>query len=341
MPGSTTRRARRTVFQRLVIAGNILAIVGFLIAAAVLGYGYEKFGQIPRVEIADYLSAPSETANGVVAQNYLLVGVDSAAGLDPEDPVRASRGAVSGLRSDTVMVLRVDPASTRAALLSIPRDLYVPIAGTRGSAKINSAVQVGGPEGLIATIKNYFGIPINHYVQVDFFGFGKLVDALDGVPVYFPHPVRDLKSGLSIPEAGCITLDSHNALGFVRSRAVPGVHRRAVAHRRHGRPRSDQAPAGVHRRGLEPGLRPGPAQPGDPRRPDQQRPRCRDPRRHPRRQRHLGPGLRVPEVPARRPRPVRPPGHPRCRRWGRHPPAPDAGRRTGARRVPQPRSRAR
>ena len=219
MPGSTTRRARRTVFQRLVIAGNVVAIIGFLVAAAVLGYGYEKFGQIPRVEIADYLSTPSETANGVVAQNYLLVGVDSAAGLDPNDPVRSSRAAVSGLRSDTVMILRVDPASTRAALLSIPRDLYVPIAGTKRSAKINSAVQVGGPEGLIDTIKNYFGIPINHYVQVDFFGFGKLVDALDGVPVYFPHPVRDLKSGLNIPEAGCITLDSHNALGFVRSRA--------------------------------------------------------------------------------------------------------------------------
>ncbi len=219
MPGSTSRRARRTVFQRLVIAGNVVAMLGFLVSAAVLGYGYQKFGQIPRVEIADYLSAPSETADGVVAQNYLLVGVDSADGLDPNDPVRSSRAAVSGLRSDTVMVLRVDPASTRAALLSIPRDLYVPIAGRQGSAKINSAVQVGGPQGLITTIKNYFGIPINHYVQVDFLGFGQIVDALGGVPVYFPHPVRDLKSGLDIPEAGCITLDAHNALGFVRSRA--------------------------------------------------------------------------------------------------------------------------
>ena len=118
-----------------------------------------------------------------------------------------------------MMILRVDPASSRAALLSIPRDLYVPIAGTRGSGKINSAVQIGGPEGLIETIQDYFGIPINHYVQVDFFGFGQLVDALDGVPVYFPHPVRDLKSGLDVPEAGCVTLDAGNALGFVRSRS--------------------------------------------------------------------------------------------------------------------------
>ena len=219
MPGATTSRARRTIFQRLVIVGNVCAILGFLVAAAVLGYGYDKFGQIPRVEIADFLSDSSAVADGASAENFLLVGVDSAEGLDPSDPVRSSRAAIGGLRSDTVIILRVDPASSRAALLSIPRDLYVPIAGTRGSAKINNAVQVGGPEGLITTIQDYFGIPINHYVQVDFYGFGQVVAALDGVPIYFPHPVRDLKSGLDIPEAGCITLDASNALGFVRSRA--------------------------------------------------------------------------------------------------------------------------
>lgn len=219
MSGTTSRRARRTVFQRLVIVGNVCAIIGFLAAAVVLGYGYDKFGQIPRVEIAEFLSDSSELADGAVAENFLLVGVDSADGLDEDDPVRATRAAIGGLRSDTMMILRVDPASNRAALLSIPRDLYVPIAGSRGSAKINNAVQVGGAEGLITTIQDYFGIPINHYVQVDFLGFGQLVDALGGVPVYFPHPVRDLQSGLDIPESGCVTLDASNALGFVRSRA--------------------------------------------------------------------------------------------------------------------------
>ena len=56
-------------------------------------------------------------------------------------------------------------------------------------------------------------------MQVDFEGFTTIVEALDGVPVFFPHPVRDLKSGLDVPEAGCVTLDAENALGFVRSRA--------------------------------------------------------------------------------------------------------------------------
>lgn len=219
MPTATPRRTRRTAFQRLVLVGNIGAIVVFLVAAGGLGYGYSKFGRIPRVEIAEFLSDSTELADGVVAENYLLVGVDSADGLDPDDPVRSSRSSIGGLRSDTMMVLRVDPGSSRAALLSIPRDLYVPIAGSSGSSKINSAIQRGGPEGLIETIQDYFGIPINHYVQVDFQGFSSVVDALDGVPLYFPHPVRDRKSGLDVPEAGCVTLDAPNALGFVRSRA--------------------------------------------------------------------------------------------------------------------------
>ena len=212
-------RARRTAFQRVVIVTNVAAMIGFLVAAAVLGYAYDKYAQIPRVEIADYLSDTAELADGSGPENFLLVGVDSADGLDEDDPVRATRSRVGGLRSDTMMVLRVDPLSARAALLSLPRDLWVPVAGTSGSDRINAAVQIGGPEGLIETIQDYFGIPINHYVQVDFYGFGRLVDALDGVPMYFPHPVRDLRSGLDVPEAGCLTLDPRNALGFVRSRA--------------------------------------------------------------------------------------------------------------------------
>ncbi len=219
MSDSTPARVRRTAFQRLVIIGNFGLMAFFLAVAVGLGYAYNKYGQIPRVEIADYLSDSGEMADGVTAENFLLVGVDSADGLDPNDPVRSSRSAIGGLRSDTMMILRVDPTSSRAALLSIPRDLYVPVAGTAGNGRINTAVQVGGPEALIETIQDYFGIPINHYVQVDFYGFSTIVDALDGVPLYFPHPVRDLRSGLDVPEAGCVTLDPRNALGFVRSRA--------------------------------------------------------------------------------------------------------------------------
>lgn len=206
------------MLQKLVIITNVFAMVGFLFAAGTLAYGYRKYGRIPRVEIGDTLSASEDDTGVVVAENFLIVGIDSAAGLDPDDPVAASREDVAGLRSDTMMILRVDPTSTRAALLSLPRDLWVPIPG-HGNGRINEAIELGGPELLVDTIQSYLGIPINHYAQVDFHGFGRLVEAIDGVEIYFPNPVRDQRSGLSVPEPGCVTLDAPNALGFVRSRA--------------------------------------------------------------------------------------------------------------------------
>lgn len=219
MSDSETGRARRTLLQRLVIITNAFAVVGFLIAAGALAYGYGKYGQIPRVAIGETLSVTDDPDDGEpVAENFLIVGVDSAAGLDPDDPLVEQRAEVTGFRSDTMMVLRVDPASTRAALLSLPRDLYVPIPG-HGSGRINEPIELGGPELLIETIQDYLGIPINHYAQVDFYGFRRLVDAIDGVQLWFPNPVRDQRSGLDVPEPGCITLDPDNALGFVRSRA--------------------------------------------------------------------------------------------------------------------------
>ncbi len=194
-------------------------MVGFLVAAGALAYGYGKYGQIPRVAIGETLSVTDDPDDGEpVAENFLIVGVDSAAGLDPDDPLVEQRAEVAGFRSDTMMVLRVDPASTRAALLSLPRDLYVPIPGS-GNGRINEPIEIGGPELLIQTIQDYLGIPINHYAQVDFYGFRRLVDAIDGVQLWFPNPVRDQRSGLNVPEPGCVTLDPDNALGFVRSRA--------------------------------------------------------------------------------------------------------------------------
>lgn len=200
-----------------MIASNTVAALVFLAAAAGLAYGYSKYSQLPRIELADVLGNDRADATTGSAQNFLLVGVDSADQLDPDDPVRSTRTA-GGLRSDTMMVLRVDPASSRAALLSLPRDLWVPLS-TGGSNRINTAVEIGGPEALIETIQEFLGIPIDHYVQVDFHGFGRIVDAIGGVPISFPHPVRDTRSGLDVPEAGCVVLDAPNALGFVRSRA--------------------------------------------------------------------------------------------------------------------------
>ncbi|MGH9260986.1 MAG: LCP family protein, partial [Acidimicrobiales bacterium] len=210
--GDQTERRRRTWGQRLGVTAGCLSTVGLLASAAGLTYIFRKYERLPRVELSGVLD---ESVDSGEPENYLIVGIDSAAGLPADDSVRIGRDAT--LRSDTIMILRTDPATRRAALLSLPRDLYVRIAdGT--DARINLAIQRGGAPLLIRTIAENFAIPIHHYVQVDFASFRGLVDAIDGVPVPIPHPARDDETGLDIPEAGCHTLDPTEALAYVRSR---------------------------------------------------------------------------------------------------------------------------
>ena len=171
-----------------------------------------RLSQIDRVDDIEILgAAPGEPAN------YLLVGSDSREGLDPDLSGFSDEGQSGCDCTDTIMVLRVDPEEQTASLLSFPRDLLVPIAGTGKTARINSA-HAHGEQVLIDTIQDAYGIPIHHYVEVDFVGFEKLVDAIGGVPLWFDAPVRDTHTGLSIPEAECQVLDGDQARKFVRSR---------------------------------------------------------------------------------------------------------------------------
>ncbi len=207
------RKPRRTWGQRLLITFNSILVVVCLGAAVGLTYVERQVSDVPRLNIGGVLD--DKPASGE-AQNFLLVGVDNGTGLDQGDPVLYGREDT--LNTDTIMVLRVEPGSERASLLSFPRDLWVPVAGTSSKGKINSALSLGGPERLIQTIQQNFGIPINHYVQVDFAGFKNLVSAIDGVPIYFPWPARDENTGLLVEEPGCVTLDPDQALAFARSR---------------------------------------------------------------------------------------------------------------------------
>ena len=108
--------------------------------------------------------------------NVLLVGSDTRSNLSKTDQKAFGGADVSGSRSDTIMVLHVDPKQKKAAILSIPRDLYVPIA-SGGQNKINSAFN-DGPQNVINTIKQNFDIPVSHYVEVNFRAFVGIVDAV-------------------------------------------------------------------------------------------------------------------------------------------------------------------
>lgn len=154
------------------------------------------------------------------ARNFLITGTDNNECIDPDSPFAGGFGDRSefGERADTIMVWRINPSTGQVAVLSFPRDLYVDVAGG-GKARINTAFRLNDPERLRATILNNFGIPIDHYVQVDFCAFERMVDAVGGVEVPFDYPARDPATGLNVPIVGCFNFAGDHALAYVRSRA--------------------------------------------------------------------------------------------------------------------------
>ena len=108
----------------------------------------------------------------------LLLGTDNA----------ATKGRASDEHSDSIMLMRTDPARHRIYYLSIPRDIEVPIPGN-GTQKINAAMQIGGPALAIKTIHAFVGVPINHVVVVNFADFKTLIDRLGGITINVPKPI--------------------------------------------------------------------------------------------------------------------------------------------------------
>lgn len=211
----TERVGRRSWLQRLVIATGVLLGIAMFAGAAVVGFGWSKVNRFERVQVQLEAAVKGEPVN------FLFVGSDSRDNVDADDP---DSGAFldfggeefAGRRADTMILARIDPKTDTIALLSIPRDLYVPLAGG-GNGRINSAFN-DGPQALVDTIQGYLDVPINHYVSVDFVAFKKMVDELGGIPLYFDVPMRDLHTGLQVDAPGCIELDGTQALAFARSR---------------------------------------------------------------------------------------------------------------------------
>ena len=102
-------------------------------------------------------------------------------------------------------------------MLSIPRDLVLNNVRPGQFYKIDAAL-ADGPDQLVAAIEQNFGIPINHFVELNFDSFQNIVNALGGIKMDFPDPVYDNLSGLHITKAGCQLLNGFQALAVVRSR---------------------------------------------------------------------------------------------------------------------------
>jgi LCP family protein required for cell wall assembly len=222
VPGAhvAPKRPRRWP-HRLLIGLNIF--VAICIVAAGAGYAYVRieYGKIKRASGLGRLLHVGQGEPKDAPFNVLLVGSDTRATATGKEKGIGNAAQVSGQRSDTIMILHVDANAEKAAILSIPRDLYGQLYDANGKPtekqRINTSFDKG-PGSLVATIEKTFNIPIAHYMEVDFNGFRGIVNAVGGVAIPFSAPARDRNSGLYVFTAGCKTLNGNDALAFARSR---------------------------------------------------------------------------------------------------------------------------
>lgn len=207
----STRRRRSSAPLAVVFA----VVVGAFGAFGVINAANERTSNVERIEGLELVL----TAKDGPAENYLLIGSDTRENADPNAPDFGGIGdtnAVQGRRSDTIMILRQEADGDGASIVSLPRDLWVNIAGRDSMSRINSAYS-DGTDVLAATITQEFGIPIHHVVDIDFSGFKDLIDAAGGTQVCFWYATRDKNTGLD-QQPGCNQLDGVQALQYARSR---------------------------------------------------------------------------------------------------------------------------
>jgi LCP family protein required for cell wall assembly len=214
-PGGPVRygRGRRRWVRRYLTALAVLVVLIILASAGLYFYVNSKL--VGADILVSYTGRPAPSAG----TNWLIAGSDSRQGLTRAQEIQLATGklsAISGQRSDTIMILHIPSNGGRPVLLSIPRDSYVSIPGY-GSSKINAAFDLGGPKLLAETIQNETGLYINHYMGIGFGGFVSVVNDIGGVRMCLPGPMVDPKAGLNL-KAGCQDLDGGQALGYVRTR---------------------------------------------------------------------------------------------------------------------------
>ncbi|MFG3516340.1 LCP family protein [Streptomyces bobili] len=228
------RRSRTLKAVGLTLAGTLV------LGVAAAGWAYWQLnGNIRGVDVDSALgdnrppravTTPSTSGTAAAAPlpteavNILVLGSDSRSGAENQ---ALGGGDSSGARSDTAMVVHIDAGRTSATVVSIPRDTLVtrpscplPSGGSTEvsyGAMFNSAYSLGGPVCAVKTVETLTDVRMDHFVEVDFTGFAKLVDALGGVTVTTTEDIEDEDSHLSLA-AGTHHLDGERALALARTR---------------------------------------------------------------------------------------------------------------------------
>lgn len=220
-------RSVRSFAARFCIA----LAVGFLLLSGIL-YAQDQYGESKIADITPVtfdkgqLQDRGKVDDPGKPANFLIVGSDSRAFVQNAIDKTHFGDAASqaGQRSDTIMIAHIDPNAKHAMLVSFPRDTEVELPGGC-TQKINAAfnhdfhcgANHGGPQMLVQTIRENFGVDVNHYLEVDFVGFRQIVDVLGSVDIYFPAKARDKYTGL-VADQGCQSLTGIMALNYARSR---------------------------------------------------------------------------------------------------------------------------
>jgi LCP family protein required for cell wall assembly len=234
-------KPRRSVGQRVLIVALVLLALVVVVAGA--GYGYLRY-EFGRIKTAACASCAS-VVDGA-PYNVLVIGSDTRSGETAAQAQEFGNSTTAGgQRSDTIKIVHVDPKAGTASTLSLPRDTFVNLSGVPASSgvsnpnKLNAAFAAGpndkdpsgtGANGLVQTIQNTFGIPISHWIVVNFFGLMDAVNGLGGVSMDFPYPVQDYGpcngpgapdqncTGLDVQSTGCQVISGTTALALSRSR---------------------------------------------------------------------------------------------------------------------------
>lgn len=205
------KKHRRGPIIALIVVLALALLVG---GAAFAGVVYmNSIGNKLHEDVSDELKASlsNETVQPGEPFYCLIMGVDKS-----EEREQSDEFAGDTFRSDSMILARIDPTQKTVALVSIERDTYVNIEGY-GPNKLNAAASYGGAPLVVSTISKFAGVPISHYVSVDFDGFKAAVDGLGGIEVDVPMTIDDDEAGGRV-EAGQQTLNGDQALILCRSR---------------------------------------------------------------------------------------------------------------------------
>ncbi len=207
-PERAPRRPRRR--GRRVASLLVLLLVGWLGFTAVAPW--HAWSTVSREDSTPTGERPA-AGDG---HTYLLVGSDSREGLTAAQKKALGTGSAEGRRTDSIILVHVPSGSGKPALISIPRDSFLPIPG-HGKNKVNASFAFGGPKLLVQTLEQATGLRIDGYVEIGFGGFASVVDSLGGVDICVPRDIKDAKAHLDVKK-GCQSLDGPTALGYVRAR---------------------------------------------------------------------------------------------------------------------------